>query len=131
MRTMGSRHPFKEQPWEEIHDSMAWMADRHPSMRHMAELTGSVISSLATELLAGCKSMHDLIVVPRPIPEPPYDVIAVRAAGSLMHPPRGFVLIEHLTVMGRNERIERPVAETVPLFWRFTLEKFGIHPPRS
>jgi hypothetical protein len=40
----------------------------------------------------------------------------------------GCVLIEHLSITGRNDRIERPVAEAVPLFWRFLVEKFGVDP---
>ncbi|TCM51501.1 hypothetical protein EV648_101338 [Kribbella sp. VKM Ac-2568] len=31
--------------------------------------------------------------------------------------------------MGRNDTIDRSVAETLPLFWRFIAEKYGIHPP--
>jgi hypothetical protein len=26
--------------------------------------------------------------------------------------------------------IERPAAEAVPLFWRFMIEKYGVHPSR-
>jgi hypothetical protein len=73
--------------------------------------------------------MHDLIVVALPLPEPPFDVIAVRAPGSLREPPSGEVLIEHLAPTGRDERISRPAAEAVPLFWRFVIEKFGLHLP--
>jgi hypothetical protein len=29
---------------------------------------------------------------------------------------------------GRSNRIERPVDEAVPLFWRFMIEKFGVGP---
>jgi hypothetical protein len=34
----------------------------------------------------------------------------------------------HLSLTGRNDRIERPIAEAIPLFWRFVIEKFGITP---
>lgn len=70
--------------------------------------------------------MHDLVVVDTPIPEPPFEVVVVRTPGSL-HPPRaGKVLVEHVSLTGHDDRIERPVAEAVPLFWRFMAEKFGV-----
>ncbi|MFC7597545.1 hypothetical protein ACFQU3_19675 [Terrabacter sp. GCM10028922] len=75
--------------------------------------------------------MHDLIVVAAPIPEPPYGVVAVRAPGSPRRPREGHVLIEHLSVTGHDDKIERPVAEAVPLFWRFMIEKFGVAPLRQ
>ena len=74
--------------------------------------------------------MHDLWVASSPIQDPPLDVIVVRAPGSLYEPSAGNVLIEHLSVTGRNDRIERPAIDAVPLFWRFAIEKFGTVPPR-
>ena len=71
--------------------------------------------------LAGCTSMTDLIVVARPISPPPLDVVIVRHV-------HGSVTIEHVTHIGRNDRIERAVPEAVALFWRFMIEKFGVHP---
>jgi hypothetical protein len=62
------------------------------------------------------------------VPEPPFDVIAVRAPGSLHEPRLGHVLIEQLSCTGHHERIERPVEDTVALFWRFVIEEYGIHP---
>ena len=94
----------------------------------MVDIVDSVIESRSADLLAGCTSMHDLIVVTVPIPEPPYDVVAVRAPGSLGKPADGQVIIEHLSTTGHNDRIERPVEAAVPLFWRFMIEKYGIHP---
>ena len=38
----------------------------------------------------------------------------------------GHVLVEHLPDTGRNDRIERPLGDAVPLFWRFVQEKFGV-----
>jgi hypothetical protein len=63
-----------------------------------------------------------------PIPEPPYDVVAVRAPGSLHPPGNGQVLIEHLACTGHNDRVERPASDAVKLFWRFVIEKYGVHP---
>ncbi|WP_143162975.1 hypothetical protein [Couchioplanes caeruleus] len=104
------------------------MADRYSQFRHMSDIVKSVLASDQTEALAACTSMHDLIVVPTPIPEPPYGVVAVRAPGSLREPGNGLVRIEHLSVTGHNDAIERPVADAVPLFWRFMIEKFGVDP---
>ena len=78
--------------------------------------------------LAVFTSMHDLMVVSQPIPEPPVQLVAVRAPSSLAKVSDGCVLIEHLSIKGRNDRIVRPVAEAVPLFWRFMIEKFGVDP---
>lgn len=72
--------------------------------------------------------MHDLIVVPTPIPEPPYGVVVVRAPGSIREPAMGFVRIEHLSTTGHDDVIDRPVIDAVPLFWRFMIEKFGVDP---
>jgi hypothetical protein len=104
------------------------MAATHPNLQHMSEIVSSVIDSGSTDLLAGCTSMHDLIVVATPIPDPPYDVVAVRSPSSLAYPKDGTVIIQHLSVTGHNDEIERPVAEAVPLFWRFMIEKYGVHP---
>jgi hypothetical protein len=94
----------------------------------MADIVDSVIVSDSTSLLAACTSMHDLVVVPVPIPEPPYGVIIVRAPGSLHEPSPGSVLIEHLSLTGHDDRIERSTDDAVPLFWRFVREKYGVEP---
>jgi hypothetical protein len=36
------------------------------------------------------------------------------------------VLIEHVSLTGHDDRIERPAVDAVPLFWRFMSEKFGV-----
>ncbi len=63
-----------------------------------------------------------------PIPEPPLEVVVVRAPGSLRAPKPGEVIVEHLSHTGNNDVIARPVADAVPLFWRFIIEKLGVHP---
>jgi hypothetical protein len=104
------------------------MATKREEFRHMEAIVQSVLDSDATDRLAAYTSMHDLIVIGLPIPEPPYGVVAVRAPGSL-HPPRdGHVLIEEMSVTGHDDNIERSVAEAVPLFWRFMIEKYGVPP---
>lgn len=94
----------------------------------MSDIVKSVLASDQTGALAACMSMHDLIVVPTPIPEPPYGVVAVRAPGSIRQPAMGFVRIEHLSTTGHDDVIDRPVVDAVPLFWRFMIEKFGVDP---
>jgi hypothetical protein len=128
MRTLGWPYPFRARPWDEISASFAVMTRRAPWFGHMLAIADSVMASGSADMLAGCTSMHDLIVVTVPIPEPPYDVIAVRAPGSLDGPAAGYVRVRHLTRTGRDDR---PVAEAVPLFWRFVVEKYGIHPAQQ
>jgi hypothetical protein len=106
------------------------MATKHEGFRHMEAIVRSVLDSGAADRLAAYTSMHDLIVVAVPIPEPPYGVVAVRAPSSLHPPPDGQVLIEEMSVSGHNDSIVRPVVEAVPLFWRFMIEKYGVAPHR-
>jgi len=122
------RPSFTVLPWPDAAALMRRTADEHPSHRHMADIVDSVIASRSTDLLAASTSMHDLIVVPVPVTEPVYESVIVRAPSSLDPPRQRHVLIEHLASNGRNERIERPVEEAVPLFWRFMADKYGIRP---
>lgn len=115
-------------PWDEIHAFLSALAEKAPQFGHMVAVAESVIASSSTDLLAGTTSMHDILVVARPVPEPPYDVIAVRSPSSLRRPANGMVRIEHLSSSGRDDVIDRPVADAVPLFWRFVLEKYGLRP---
>ena len=128
MRNHGWPAPFRAVRWERIAIVLREMAEQHAEFTHMARIAESVIVTGTTNLLAGCTSMHDLIVVPVPLPDPPYDVIAVRAPSSIRTPPTGQVIIEHLACTGHNDRIQRPTGEAVPLFWRFVIEKYGIRP---
>jgi hypothetical protein len=84
------------------------MASMHATFQHMATIVDSVIESRITDALAACTSMNDVLVVPTPFQQPPYDLVVVRAPGSLRKPAEGCVLIEHLSVTGNNDSIERP-----------------------
>jgi hypothetical protein len=72
--------------------------------------------------------MGDLIVVTRPIPRPPIDEVIVRFQPSSGSAVLDDVVIEHATQTGRNDRIRRSGDQAVSLFWRFMIEKYGIHP---
>ncbi len=118
--------PFPDRPWEAIDRRFATMADLYPDFRHMSDIVKSVLETDRTSMLAGFTSMHDLLVVAKPIPQhwTPVKVLAPNAPFL----PQGMVRIEHLSASGRLECIERPVGEAVPLFWRFVKEKFGVEP---
>ena len=100
------------------------MMARYPEFTHMSAIVTSVLQSDGTSTLAGCTSMHDLYVVATPIPTH-WSAVQVCAPNTTFLK-RGMVRIEHLSAGGRLERIERPVADSVPLFWRFIKEKFGV-----
>jgi hypothetical protein len=119
---------FQPRPWREIREFVASMAARDARFAYLVDIVDSVLAAGQSDALCATTSMHDLIVVPAPVPDPPFDVIAVRAPGSLHAPAAGKVLIEHLSLTGRDDRIERPTVEAIPLFWRFIIEKFGITP---
>jgi hypothetical protein len=126
VRTLGWPYPFNARPWVDIVKQFQEMAERHDEFRHMADIVRSVYTSGVDDQLAACTSMHDLLVVTRPVPDLPYDLVAVRSPSSLRPVADGHVLIEHLAVTGRNDRISCPVANAVPLFWRFMDLKFGV-----
>ena len=128
MKHQGWPYEFRAKPWTEIHGFLGGMATEHPQFQHMADVVQSVIDSGKSDALAGTTSMHDLVVVPTPLPEPPFGVVIVRSPSSLVRPAVGTVLVEHQSGVGRDDKIERPVNEAVPLFWRFMIEKFGISP---
>jgi len=86
------------------------------------------VALVLEDRFAAFTSMHDLMVRPRPLPDPPFNVIAVRAPTSMIKVAPGTVLIEHLSLTVRNDRIDRHAADAVPLFWRFAFDKFGIRP---
>jgi hypothetical protein len=126
MRRLGWRSQFIERPWAEIRELESRVRWEDNSGRYLVDIIDSVDASGVAAELAGTTSMHDLVVVNRPVPEPPMDVLVVRAPTSLTRPSNGCVLIEYLAVSGNNTSIERPAADAVSLFWRFVAEKFGI-----
>jgi hypothetical protein len=91
------------------------------------DIIDSVLVSGVADELAVTTSMHDLLIVGRPVPDPPMDVLFVRAPGSSRAPTIGQVVIEYKANSGRNTIIERPVEQAVRLFWQFVEEKFGVN----
>jgi hypothetical protein len=126
--THGWPHTFRPRPWDDIASFLGDMAERDVSFAYMAAVVDSVLESGAAQSLAGMTSMHDLVVTPTPVAQPPVDVVIVRAPSSLHSPSSGNVRIEQQSLTGHDDRIERPATEAVPLFWRFMIEKFGVHP---
>ena len=116
--------PFRPRSWIEILEDFEGRLD----LRHMSAIVESVLASSRADDLAAITSLYDLIVVPRPVPDPPFGVVVVRSPVSMRPPSPGLVRIEHLSVTGHDDVIERAAAEAVPLFWRFMIEKFGVHP---
>ena len=92
MRTSRPPYPFRPVPWGDIDEKFGEFATTHPEFSHMSAIVKSVRSVGAEAALAAHTSMHDLIVLAQPIPDPPYDVVAVRAPGSLHAPSDGCVL---------------------------------------
>jgi hypothetical protein len=128
MRSFGWIIPFPDRSWDEIAARYAELAATVPGLGHLAGIVVSIRDSPAARLLAGHTSMFDLVVAARPVADPPLDVIIVRTPGSLRPAKPGQVRIEHQTHTGHDDAIERPVDDAIRLFWRFSIEKFGVHP---
>ena len=131
MPTHGQTTPFIERRWNELAEVWSERAQNGWPTAHLVAIIESVIDTGAVSQLAAASSMYDLIVVDRPIPEPPYSVVYVRSPISVRPPAPGTVVIEHCSLTGWIDRIERPTADAVPLFWRFMIEKFGVAPRLS
>ncbi len=130
MRSLGLTTDFHPQPWPEIHALLADIAQQDPAFQYLVDIAVSVIESERADELAACLSMHDIVITPRPVSAPPIDVVRVRAPGSVRHAPRaGHVRIEHQSLTGHDDDLERPDQEAIALFWRFMIEKFGVAPP--
>ena len=131
VRTNAWPHPIVPTGWAELRVRYESLAAAHPQLAFLLRIVESVESvegSGVADELAATTSMHDLVVVERPVADPPLDVIIVRAPGSLRPPDDGNARIEHRTHSGRDDDIQRPAADAVGLFWRFTAEKWGIAP---
>ena len=123
---------FSVRPWDEIEDFYRSIAPNHENFQAVLDIVDSIVASRRTDQLAAHTSMHDLCVRPTPVHEGGDDFIAVRASGTFARfgGVAGSIAIEHVSGTGNDDRLVRPVAEAVPLFWRFVIEKWGIRPIR-
>ena len=123
---------FSVRPWDEIRDFYRSIATNSVNFQAVLDIADSVIASKRTDDLAAHTSMHDLLVRPTPVHDGGKDFVAVRASGTFARSGAviGSIAIEHVSETGRDDRLVRPVSEAVPLFWRFMIEKWGIHPIR-
>lgn len=72
-----------------------------------------------------------LLVMARPTADDDLvESIRICLGGSEVAPNLDCVRVRHFSVTGRDDAVERPAVEAVPLFWRFTREKWGIEPKR-
>jgi hypothetical protein len=127
MRTRAWPEPFRERPMTDIRAMYENSVKAHSEAGYLLDVLGSIERSPALPMLAVSTSMHDLVVTDRALGDPPVEVVVVRAPGSIRSASGpGLVRVEHLSHTGRNDVIERPTSEAVPLFWRFVSEKFGI-----
>jgi hypothetical protein len=125
-RTILPPDEFHVMTWTEIGARADEIAALGPQFRYLTDLVASIRRSGVDDQLAASYSMMDLRVTDAPVHEPPVEYILVRAPNSTPSPPPGMIRIEHQTSSGRNDAIDRPYDETVPLFWRFIREKFGV-----
>ena len=125
MRTGGFPYAVKRQDWQSLVEEYSTAP---AAVAPVAQIVESVATSGQTEDLVFATSMWDLIVTPSPIGDPPVDVVAVRGATGTASVAPDRIVVEHLPLVGIADRIERPAAEAVPLFWRFMIEKYGIAP---
>jgi len=125
--TGGSAY-FSPRDWSDVHAQYVDLAAGWPKLRHLLDVVESVLEVGADTDLAVDTSLRDLLIRPLPVGDGPYDLVAVRSPVSTVRVADGHVVVEHPSRTGYDDRIERPVADTVPLFWRFMIEKYGIDP---
>jgi hypothetical protein len=119
--------PFRVKPWADIvafYDDL--LRGGATFVEPMLALSRSVILESATEQIGGHTSMHDLVVTSLPVTAPPLDYVRV----SLV-PWTERVIVRHESATGHSDAIERPTADLLPVFWRFMIEKYGVHPVRD
>lgn len=93
----------------------------------MLSVARSVVVEGAEGQIGGHTSMQDLVVTSLPVGgAEPVDQVRV----ALLHS-TGIVRISHYSGVGQDDEVERPASEVLPLFWRFMIEKYGVHPARD
>ncbi len=129
MRTRAWAYEFRPTSWSDLRARYTELSEIDQRFRYLLDVVDSVEDAGLGDSMAASTSMHDLVVADLPLTDVPLEVIVVRAPSSPDPPKPGQVLIEHLSHTGRNDRIERPAADAVPLFWRFVQEKWGLTAP--
>ena len=109
--------------WDRVR---GFLAEMGPEFAHEVAIVDSIQASGVSEQLAYKTSMHDLWIACRPIGPGPTEFIHVQAPNSVPGAQPGHVVIEHRTLSGKDDQIERAISDAVPLFWRFCAEKFGL-----
>jgi hypothetical protein len=119
---------FPVRPWEDILRFYRGIADDGGTwIAPMLDIAQSVTDEGATEDLLAHTSMHDLVVtIPPRRAQTETDFVRV----ELLSHQRG-VRIWHRPLVGLADDLTRPSDEAVSLFWRFMIEKYGIHPARD
>lgn len=124
----GWRYPIRAREWTDLLDEYRSAVDSLPTLAPLVSIIESVLQNQMQDQLVATTSMWDLVITTAPPGEPPLDVIVVRSTVSMRPSPPGEVRIEHFATSGLKEEVDRPVAEALPLFWRFVVEKYGLHP---
>lgn len=114
--------------WNEARECLTEMG---PDFAYEVEIIDSITASGVSDQLVFKTSMHDLWIAQAPVRPGPTEFIQIHAPSSLLRSQSGRVVIEHRSFGGNDDRIERPASEAVPLFWRFSAEKFGVVAVRS
>jgi len=119
-------YEFRAETWDAISERAAEIAALDQNLRYVEDLVKSIRDSGVEHELAGSFSMMDLRVAAVPVTTPPVEYIGVYGPTSTPSTGNGKVRLVHRTASGRDDSIERPSAEVVPVFWRFVREKYGI-----
>ncbi len=123
--------PFKAKDWAALAAEYRELVEGDlPQLAPVLSVIESVIENRMDTQLAVTTSLRDLAITTAPPQEPPVDVIVVRSAVSGAPPATGTIAIDHVATTGLSEHIVRPEAETLPLFWRFVAEKYGLRVTR-
>lgn len=124
---MSPRAPqqFRQVPWQELFAHYEEALSRGFSHAEPAlTVARSIVDEGCGDQIVGHPSLYGLILTTVPVSTSP-DWLRVSAV------PGGKVRVEHHKFEGPGDDIERPADELLALFWRFVIEKWGIHPERD
>jgi hypothetical protein len=117
--------PFSITPWAELERFYEDLVDEGmENIEPLLAIVRSVVAEGASASLSAHTSMHDLVVTTTPLSTTP-DTLRISASDDRQ------IRIDHRKPTGPGDSIERLGSDALPLFWRFTIEKWGIHPARE